>query len=611
MYLRSIHIRNNGPVRLLDLDLDLADDGTPITYVLLGRNGSGKTNVLSLVADGLFEGAAGAFQDIVPSTGLSRTWFRTVGSTTISHGERGGFCILKFDEGGKSYFYAEKAGTYSADQARQMLPSDAESVVQWPDDGNTKSFEIPSEVSKGVYERGAYAYFPSSRAEYPHWLNRAALREDRFNTKPTFSTNLGKPLFVEQSLDEFSQWLMGVCADARVDIGPLVQAAQATALNGWLQPEALLQSIAPSIRDLNGYLAANQILQAILGDPHARFVWAGRHYLKKIAVESEGRVVAPGLDTLSAGQASLLSIFGTLLRYGDSQGYQAPSQIDGICIVDEIDAHMHVDLQTEALPKLIGLFPKVQFLISGHSPLFVLGLDRQLGNRVRFLELPAGVCITAETYSEFAHALKTFKGTKAVAELVAHDAVALKRPKVFFEGETDPQYFSAAAAALGHDELLNGVDFEWVGAKDPDSGQGFNSGKDALNQAYSLIRANPGLISHKVVLLYDSDTNKPAVDDGNIHIRVMPRNPDNEVARRGVENLLPESVFTDDVYDVVTKDKDYGGSVTTRTLNKVRLCEKLCAAKEPTHFEAFKSTLEELAELLSQSAVVSESEPAA
>lgn len=70
MYLRSIHIRNNGPVRSLDLHLDLADEGTPITYVLLGRNGSGKTNVLSLVADALFEGAAEAFQDIVPSTGL-------------------------------------------------------------------------------------------------------------------------------------------------------------------------------------------------------------------------------------------------------------------------------------------------------------------------------------------------------------------------------------------------------------------------------------------------------------------------------------------------------------------------------------------------------------
>jgi predicted ATP-binding protein involved in virulence len=135
-----------------------------------------------------------------------------------------------------------------------------------------------------------------------------------------------------------------------------------------------------------------------MGDPDARFVWGGRHYAQKIAIESGSRVLAPGLDALSGGQASLLSIFGTILRYGDNQGLNlSASEIEGVCVIDEVDAHMHVDQQINALPQLISMFPRVQFLLSGHSPLFAMGLEQKLGSTgVRFIEMPSGSVVAAE-----------------------------------------------------------------------------------------------------------------------------------------------------------------------------------------------------------------------
>jgi hypothetical protein len=40
-------------------------------------------------------------------------------------------------------------------------------------------------------------------------------------------------------------------------------------------------------------------------------------------------------------------------------------------LIDEVENHLHLNLQKKALPFLAGLFPNIQFVVSTHSP-FVL-----------------------------------------------------------------------------------------------------------------------------------------------------------------------------------------------------------------------------------------------
>lgn len=49
-------------------------------------------------------------------------------------------------------------------------------------------------------------------------------------------------------------------------------------------------------------------------------------------------------------------------------------------LIDEIDAHLHSDLLKDVLPELISLFPKIQFIISSHSPFFLLGMKDKFGD---------------------------------------------------------------------------------------------------------------------------------------------------------------------------------------------------------------------------------------
>ena len=60
-------------------------------------------------------------------------------------------------------------------------------------------------------------------------------------------------------------------------------------------------------------------------------------------------------------------------------------------LIDEVDLHLHAIHQYEVLPSLIRLFPKVQFIVTTHSPLFVLGMNETVGeNGFAIYRMPEG-----------------------------------------------------------------------------------------------------------------------------------------------------------------------------------------------------------------------------
>lgn len=597
MYLKILYIENSGPIRNLNLEFPFADDGSPRPVVLVGGNGSGKTNLLSILADALFESAAAHYTDVVPSATLgNRPWFRIIGSSTISIGAAGGCALLQFDHGGTTYTYKEKGGTLHAPDVALRAPDQLKAHVSWADDGAVKEFSISDDQSKKMFESGVYLYLPSSRAESPHWLNRASIPPEDFDLNTRFTKHLNKPIYVERGLDQLKQWMLSLLIDKRMDI----DVAPSTDGQSGLR---VVGSVPNALAHKDVWDSMNQILRLILNDPSARFVWMGRNASSRLGVHRDSLGGAISVDALSAGQATLLNVFGTLLRYGDgtvTDGPALPKVLTGICVIDEIDAHMHIDLQHRALPELIKLFPKVQFVVSSHSPLFAIGMQKTFGAEgLEIIDLPSGATIDAEAYAEFGRALDVLKDTQAFSREMLNVAAQPGKMVVLVEGETDPIYLSAAAELLGRSQLMDFVEFQWVGSKDAKSGQGFHTGKDALNATANVLRSKPALIKRPVLLLYDNDTNKPAADHANLHIRSMPANPKNSVVTSGIENLLSESAITNDMFDEKTTKKGNGSTTITRSLNKMKLCKHICEVKRNSaDFAEFGSVLDIVASVV-------------
>ncbi len=600
MYLRELFIRNNGPIRNLHVEFAFAPDGNPLPHVIVGRNGTGKTNLLSQIADALMEGAADTYTDVLAAADVGRNWFRVVGGRTLTYQEPNGFSILRFEHADQQLFYYEKSGSLPNEATKEIVPAGLKDGVSWPDnDSQQKQFNIPEETVRSIYPNGSYGFFPSNRSEIPHWLNQAAVRADSFDTADRFSQRLGKSLFIEHGIDDLAQWLMGVLTESRAQINLRIDSA-----NNTVVPQLLdLPSYARGMATL-GF--ADSILQIVMDEPNARFFWAGRRQARKVGVAVNEKPVAAGLDSLSGGQSSLLALFGTILRHGDAVGIQPPN-LEGVVVIDELDAHMHIDLQMNALPRLISIFPKVQFIVTGHSPFFTLGMEKQFGpDGLRIIELPGGLTLTAEAYSDFEDALQALRDTRSFENEIRDRVSATEEPIILLGGETDLPYFKTAAELLGFPDLV--PHFEWIGTQGP-TGSGINTGDNALNAAVSLLKSNPGFTTRKIAIVYDCDANKTNESFDNVHIIGIPTYPDRK-AKRGIENLLPNSALTDQFYPQRTETGPYGEEKTFQRFDKTGLCDHLCGADaDPANFADFKPILEQIRAALFPSADVSEAGP--
>jgi len=48
---------------------------------------------------------------------------------------------------------------------------------------------------------------------------------------------------------------------------------------------------------------------------------------------------------------------------------------DGVVLIDEIETHLHLRLQSDILPFLTTLYPRLQFIVATHSPLVISSID--------------------------------------------------------------------------------------------------------------------------------------------------------------------------------------------------------------------------------------------
>ena len=589
MYLRELFVENDGPIRRLHIKLDVDADGQPIPYVFVGRNGSGKTNLLSVVADAIMEATAAAYNDVLQQGNHGRNYFRILGGKTVTYGEKHGLCALKFENDEETYTFLEKVGDISIDDAKNAIPDSIDFDHLWDNDATFKKFNIDKDKAERIYSSGVYAFFPASRSEYPHWLNRSSVQPELFDIADRYTGQLGRPLFVERGLETFSQWLLGAITDARIEV-----ASAQIANDGSTVSNLQLGQADPKL--LMPFFWANMILRIILSDDTARFLWAGRKDSRKVRVAVGNQILAAGLDSLSGGQATLLSVFGTILRYADLAGMD-PRQARGIVVIDELDAHMHVELQRETLPRLIGFFPGIQFLVSSHSPFFALGMERILSPAgVRIVGLPSGSLLNAEVYEEFQQALDTVRGTQAFADSVGELTSSSTSPVILVGGETDLRYFRAAARALGHLQL-EGL-FQWIGSVG-DGGGATNSGDPALKNAVKFLKNNPEFIKEKVVVIYDCDARQTSESHGLLHTLSLPHSASAK-AKKGIENLLPSELLASEFYNRTEHENDYGGTVIVEELDKPRLCEVLCGeSPDAAHFSNFEPVFATIIEILS------------
>jgi len=79
-------------------------------------------------------------------------------------------------------------------------------------------------------------------------------------------------------------------------------------------------------------------------------------------------------DNLSSGYSSILSVYADLLMKVELRDVPS-NKISGFVLIDEIDAHLHVSIQRKIFSFFDKAFPKIQFIITTHSPFVIQSVN--------------------------------------------------------------------------------------------------------------------------------------------------------------------------------------------------------------------------------------------
>ena len=114
------------------------------------------------------------------------------------------------------------------------------------------------------------------------------------------------------------------------------------------------------------FLNFEQLLQRIFEDTSLRLIFEEDTF--SFLIQEENRELFD-FYSLSSGFAAILDIVLDLMLRMEAHNQKTfDFTMPGIVLIDEIETHLHINLQRSILDFLTSFFPKIQFIVSTHSP---------------------------------------------------------------------------------------------------------------------------------------------------------------------------------------------------------------------------------------------------
>ena len=131
------------------------------------------------------------------------------------------------------------------------------------------------------------------------------------------------------------------------------------------------QENAPKIeKDIQAWFNRfEEALGILLEDSSIKMEFDYRNY--NFLLHTKGRLPF-GFNELSDGYSSVIQIVCNLIMRMEQnwllKGTLSEYNVEGVALIDELETHLHIELQKKILPFLVKFFPRVQFIVTTHSP---------------------------------------------------------------------------------------------------------------------------------------------------------------------------------------------------------------------------------------------------
>ena len=601
VYLKSVIIENYGPCKNVEYNFRFDENGNPIPLILIGKNGSGKTIFLSHIVNALITAKQVVYENSEVERGKV---YKVRAPAYISSGSLYSYSKVNFTIDNttlvewqllnKKEEYLKHSNFNISNPEWKKVPNDATSHFD-------STFDKVS--AEKLIKNGCIQYFPSNRFEEPAWLNIDNLSSPvRYMDLKNVQTISNRSIFSLSTLKELQNWFFEIWLDKSIHELQLIMTVYPEGSNRPYEKKYEYHGIASLV-----YVEFIKLLCLLFDEPNNNLqLEFGDRHCRQISIKKNGQPWISNLFQLSSGEILLLNLFLNIIKDFDLSysKFTTFSNINGIVLIDEIDLHLHVHLQKDILPQLIKLFPKIQFVITTHSPVFLLGMQSVFGtDGFDILNMPTAEPISVEGFTEFQDIFATIRETKTYTDAFKAALQESQLPVVFVEGDYDIKYLTKTIELFyGDKNLLSKFRL-------------FDSnGYGGLNKIWSSMDSKVvDVLSVKILLLYDCDISKQEKSKGKVTQKIIPINSTNPI-QKGIENLLSETTIqklqneNDKFIDIknATKEKKRGEIINIpeiKTINpdeKKNVCDWLCQNGDTYDFEGFKTVVDIIIEFINQ-----------
>ena len=153
-------------------------------------------------------------------------------------------------------------------------------------------------------------------------------------------------------------------------------ASSFTQVQQWMTKATLAVLQQKNMDAYEGYTLADQIdgIQNTVNQVLSEEGWSGFHYSiqhEELAMTHSELGVLP-VSMLSDGVRAMVSLVADMAwrcaKLNPQMGGDAQQQTEGVVFIDEVDLHLHPRWQQTVIGSLREAFPKVQFIVTTHSP---------------------------------------------------------------------------------------------------------------------------------------------------------------------------------------------------------------------------------------------------
>ena len=437
--LQQIVLFNRAPFQ--SLELDVRGDGISI---FSGINGRGKTTIVSYIADSFFELAKKAFHNEFRKN--PTMYYRLSSDLEVIDKTKPSIVYLRFEHNQKMLDYIDIRGRCQEseyDKTVKLSNKIGFSFIKnsLENQNCAKHWSVSDEKEiKGLFNTSLMTYFPSYRYEIPLYLNDPYKEKISFDLSTRYDGFLPNPIENISGIKEISNWIMDVVLDWEFDNNN--QRTKKII-------DYLVEVVGSVLEKKNGSNISISIGQRFTGKA-------------RLSISQDGKVIYPSIFGMSSGELAMVALFGELIKQTDVIG-QSIDSISGIVLVDELEKHLHMSLQRKILPKLLLLFPNIQFIVTTHSPFLTVGLAEK-GVKHRIYDLDnGGLCSSSfEVVTQYLEMMNTViddnnNFTKKYGELLKTVNNG-RKPIVVTEGKTDRIHLLSALQHLN----ISDIDVEFV-----------------------------------------------------------------------------------------------------------------------------------------------------